>query len=104
MEAFKIIQAAVDMSDETLKDIIQALSVELQDRHYEKIKENLCNDIHIQEKQVIEGYTNEEVFEDALTMGLTPDDPDVIAGGYSEEFGEYIAQKERKESMRTTGA
>ena len=55
-------------------------------------------------KQIMEGFTNEEVFEDALTMGLTPDDPDVIAGGYSEAFGEYIAEKERKESMRTTGA
>ena len=55
-------------------------------------------------KQIMEGFTNEEVFEDALTMGLTPDDPDVIASGYSEEFADYIAQKERKESMRTTGA
>jgi len=90
MEAFKIIQAAVDMSDETLKDIIQALSVELQDREVRM--------------RIDPEFTNEEVFEDALTGGLTPDDPDVIAGGYSEAFGEYIAQKERKESMRTTGA
>jgi hypothetical protein len=52
----------------------------------------------------MEGYTNEEVFEDALAMGLTPDDPEVIAGEYAKEFAEYIAQKERKQSMRTTGA
>ena len=55
-------------------------------------------------KTIMKGFTNEEVFEEALTMGLTPDDPDVIACGYSEELADYIAQKERKESMRTTGA
>jgi len=32
MEAFKIIAAAINLSDESLKDIVQALQVELQDR------------------------------------------------------------------------
>ena len=93
----------LNLSNRELEDIKAKVDVELQDREY-RVKENLCNDIHIQEEQIMEGYTNEEVFEDALAMGLTPDDPDVIAGGYSEAFGEYIAEKERKESMRTTGA
>lgn len=90
MEAFEIIAKAINLSDKSLQDIVQALQVELQDREVRM--------------RIDPEFTNEEVFEDALTMGLTPDDPDVIAGGYSEAFGEYIAQKERKESMRTTGA
>ena len=90
MEASKIIAKAINLSDKSLQDIVQALQVELQDREIRM--------------RIDPEFTNEEVFEDALTMGLTPDDPDVIAGGYSEEFADYIAQKERKESMRTTGA
>ena len=92
-----------DASSAALQALYERIGQELQDREY-RIKENLCNDIHIQEEQIMEGYTNEEVFEDALAMGLTPDDPDVIAGEYAEEFAEYIAQKERKQSMNTTGA
>jgi len=92
-----------DASSGALQALYERIGQELQDREY-RIKEYLCNDIHIQEKQIMEGYTNEEVFEDALAMGLTPNDPDVIAGEYAEEFAEYIAQKERKQSMRTTGA
>jgi hypothetical protein len=81
----------------------------MSNRELEDIKEKV--DVELQEREVRmrmhPEYTNEEfieICEDALTMGLTPDDPDVIAGGYSEAFGEYIAEKERKESMRTTGA
>lgn len=85
-----IIAKAINLPNKAIGDIVQALLTELQDR---EIRNRINPD-----------YTNEELFEDALTMGLTPDDPDVIAGGYSKEFGEYIAQKERKESMRTTGA
>jgi hypothetical protein len=92
-----------DTSSDALQALYERIGQELQDREY-RIKENLCNDIHIQEEQIMEGYTNEEVFEDALAMGLTPDDPEVIAGEYAKEFAEYIAQKERKQSMRTTGA
>ena len=92
-----------DASSAALQALYERIGQELQDREY-RIKENLCNDIHIQEEQIMEGYTNEEVFEDALAMGLTPDDPEVIAGEYAEEFAEYIAQKERKQSMHTTGA
>ena len=85
-----------DMSNRQLEDLRQAVSVELQDREY-RIQEQ-------QELQIMKGYTNEEVFEDALSMGLTPDDPDIIDEGYAWEFAEYIAQKERKQSMKTTGA
>jgi len=81
------------MSNRELEDIKAKIDVELQDRE-------LRMRMHPE-------YTNEkfiEICEDALTHGLTPDDPDVIASGYSEAFADYIAQKERKESMRTTGA
>ena len=94
-----------EMSNRELEDIKAKIDVELQDREY-RVKDILSKEKRMwrMEEQIMEGYTNKEIFEDALTMGLTPDDPDVIAGGYSEEFGEYIAEKERKESMRTTGA
>ncbi len=94
-----------EMSNRELEDIKAKVDVELQDREY-RVKDILSKEKRMwrMEEQIIEGYTNEEVFEDALTMGLTPDDPDVIAGGYSEDLADYIAQKERKESMRTTGA
>jgi len=94
-----------EMSNRELEDIKAKIDVELQDREY-RVKDILSKEKRMwrMEEQIMEGYTNKEIFEDALTMGLTPDDPDVIAGGYSEDFADYIAQKERKESMRTTGA
>ena len=79
-----------DASSDALQSLYERIGQELQDREVRTM--------------VQPGFTNEQVFEDALTMGLTPDDPDVIAGGYSEEYADYIAQKERKQTMNTTGA
>ena len=79
-----------DTSSDALQALYERIGQELQDREVRTM--------------IQPGFTNEQVFEDALTMGLTPDDPDVIAGGYSEEYADYIAQKERKQTMNTTGA
>ena len=79
-----------DTSSDALQYLYERIGQELQDREVRTM--------------IQPGFTNEQVFEDALTMGLTPDDPDVIAGGYSEEYADYIAQKERKQTMNTTGA
>ena len=79
-----------DTSSDALQSLYERIGQELQDREVRTM--------------IQPGFTNEQVFEDALTMGLTPDDPDVIAGGYSEEYADYIAQKERKQTMNTTGA
>jgi DNA-binding ferritin-like protein len=110
MEAFRIIQAAVDMSDETLKDIIQALSVELQDREVRE-DEQIAKDaedamsmglyiseiIHPDkrlEKKMRDKYI--ELCEEAAGPGETPFFQDILSKWYSEQ--------DRIQSMNTTGA
>jgi len=88
MEASEIIAKAIDLSDKSLQDIVQALQVELQDREIRM--------------RIDPEFTNEEVFEDALTHGLTPEDasnPD-----WALKYEEWLSQRDRKMSMRTTGA
>ena len=79
-----------DASNDALQMLYERIGQELQDREVRTM--------------IQPGFTNEEVFEDALTMGLTPDDPDVIAGGYADEYSEWLSQQDRKQSMKTTGA
>jgi hypothetical protein len=115
MEAFRIIQAAVEMSDQTLKDIIQTLEQELQDRQ----------EIELQQwgsKKTNGGIlTVEDICPDLSTIGTINEDTQVTkmvhylerhvdweTGGQKEEFLETyynaITENNRKESMRTTGA
>ena len=115
MEAFRIIQAAVEMSDKTLKDIIQSLEQELQDRQ----------EIELQrwgsEKTNGEWMTVEDISPDMSTIGTINENPELTkmvhylerhvdweTGGLKEEFLETyhnaITENNRKESMRTTGA
>ena len=115
MEAFKIIQAALEMSDKTLKDIIQALEQELQDRQ----------EIELQQwgSEKTNGFipTLEDMCPDISTIGTINEDTQVTkmvhylerhvdweTGGLKEEFLDAyynaITENNRKESMRTTGA
>ena len=115
MEAFRIIQAALEMSDKTLKDIIQSLEQELQDRQ----------EIELQQwgsKKTNGGIlTVEDMCPDLSTIGTINEDTQVTkmvhylerhvdweTGGQKEEFLETyynaITENNRKESMRTTGA
>jgi hypothetical protein len=115
MEAVRIIQAALEMSDQTLKDIIQTLEQELQDRQ----------EIELQQwgsKKTNGGIlTVEDICPDLSTIGTINEDTQVTkmvhylerhvdweTGGAKEEFLETyynaITENNRKESMRTTGA
>jgi hypothetical protein len=115
MEAVRIIQAALEMSDQTLKDIIQTLEQELQDRQ----------EIELQQwgSEKTNGgiLTVEDICPDLSTIGTINEDTQVTkmvhylerhvdweTGGQKEEFLETyynaITENNRKESMRTTGA
>jgi|VirMetMinimDraft_7_1064189.scaffolds.fasta_scaffold00801_8 hypothetical protein len=77
-----------DMSNRQLEDLLHKISVELQDREVRVRIDPEC--------------TNEEVFEDALTHGLTPEDASDPEWGLMYE--EWLSERDRKISMRNTGA
>ena len=78
------------MSNRQLEELVNACQVELQDREYRT--------------RINPEYTNEEIFIDAQTMGLTPDDPDVIAGGYADQYLDWLSQQDIINSRKATGA
>jgi hypothetical protein len=99
MEAVRIIQAALEMSDQTLKDIIQTLEQELQDRQ----------EIELQQwgSEKTNGgiLTVEDICPDLSTIGTINEDTQVTKMvQFLETYYNAITENNRKESMRTTGA
>ena len=115
MEAFEIIAKAINLSDKSIKDIVQALEVELQDRQ----------EIELQQwgSKMTNGgmLTVEDISPDMSTIGTINENPKLTkmvhylerhvnweTGGQKEEFLDTyynaITENNRKESMRTTGA
>lgn len=77
-----------NMSNRQLEDLKSKIDAELQDREVRT--------------RIDPEFTDEEVFEDALTHGLTPEDasnPD-----WALKYEEWLSERDRKMSMRTTGA
>lgn len=88
MQIEKLMQLLLNMSNRQLKDLQATIDAELQDR-----------DVRT---RIDPEFTDEEVFEDALTHGLTPEDssnPD-----WALKYEEWLSERDRKMSMRTTGA
>jgi len=79
-----------DASSDALRALAQDIDVELQERDLAA------------RKQIDPDFTNEQVFEDALTNGLTPEDasdPD-----WALMYEEWLSERDRKISMQNTGA
>jgi len=77
-----------DASSDALRALAHSIDVELQER-------DLAQRIHPE-------YTNDEVFEDALTHGLTPED--ASDPEWASKYEEWLSERDRKISMRNTGA
>ena len=110
MEAFRLISEAIKLSEESIKDIVQALQIELQDREVREdeqiaidAKEAMSMGLEISEiyhpdkrleKKMRDKYI--EFCEEAAGPGETPYFQEILSKWYSEQ--------DREQSMRTTGA